>query len=148
LRELDGGGDPRQRTAQGAYIVYEQPLNDPDAARAARAFLRAGVSDGVTTPFSGGWQAGVLIERVFEARPDSVLSVGVNQGVLSNGYRQNQIDLGAEITRAELQVEATYSDTICPHVRVQPDLQWVRRPGGDRSVDDAIVAALRISVDL
>jgi|CXWL01.1.fsa_nt_gi porin len=140
--------NPVQSIAQGAYIVFEQPLNDPDAARAARAFVRAGVSDGDTTPFAGGWQAGVLIERVFEGRPDSVLSFGVNQGMLSEGYRQNQIDLGASMSDSELQVEITYSDKVCPHLTVQPDLQWVRRPSGDRGIEDAFVAGLRVSVEL
>lgn len=148
IRDLDGGGDPIQRRAYGAYVVYEQPLNDPEGPRATTAFLRAGVSDGDTTPFSGGWQAGVLVERVFDSRPDSVFSFGVNQGVISDGHRQNQIDLGAPMDESELQFEVTYSDQVLPFLTVQPDLQWVRRPGGDRSVDDAVVAAVRFSVEL
>ena len=148
IRDLDGSGDPIQRRALGAYVVYEQPLNDPEGARPITAFLRAGVSDGDTTPFSGGWQAGVLVEHVFDSRPDSAFSFGINQGVLSDGHRQNQIDLGAPMDDSELQVEITYSDKVLPFLTVQPDLQWVRRPGGDRSVDDAVVAAVRFSVEL
>lgn len=140
--------DSTPQTAQGAYIIYEQPLNDSEGPRAATAFFRAGVSDGDTTPFKGGWQAGVLINRVFDSRPESAFSIGVDQGVLSDGYRQNQIDLGASMANAELQVEITYSDRLCPHVTIQPDLQWIRRPAGDRSIDDAIVAGLRLSVEL
>lgn len=148
IRELDGLGNPVQRDAQGAYFVYEQPLNDSEGARATTAFLRAGVSDGDTTPFAGGWQAGLLIERVFAGRPDSALSLGVNQGVLSDGYRQNLVDLGAPMDDSELQFEITYSDKLLPFLSVQPDLQWVRNPGGDRSIDDALVAGLRVSVEL
>lgn len=140
--------DPVQRIAQGAYIVYEQPLNDPEGPRATTAFVRAGVSDGDTTPFTGGWQTGFLVERVFDSRPNSAFSFGINQGVLSDGYRQNQIDLGAPMADAEFQVEVTYSDQIWPNVTVQPDLQWIRRPGGDRSVNDALVAGLRVSIEL
>lgn len=105
IYDLDGGGDPVQRRAYGAYAVYEQPLYETEGPRATMAFLRAGFSDGDTTPFSGGWQAGLLVQRVFEGRPDSVLSFGVNQGVLSDGYRQSQIDLGAPMANSELQVE-------------------------------------------
>jgi porin len=148
IRDLDGLGNPVQRDAQGAYFVYEQPLNDGEGPRAVRAFLRAGLSDGDTTPFAGGWQAGVLVERVFAGRPDSALSFGVNQGVLSDGYRQNQIDLGAPMDDSEVQFEITYSDTLTPWLAIQPDLQWVRNPGGDRSIDDALVAGLRVSVEL
>jgi porin len=49
---------------------------------------------------------------------------------------------------SELQVEITYSDKVCPHLTVQPDLQWVRRPSGDRGIEDALVAGLRVSVEL
>ncbi len=140
--------EPSQDIAQGVYFVFEQPLNDPDGERATRAFLRAGVSDGETTPFAGGWQAGVLIERVTAGRPDSVFSFGFNQAILSDGYRQNQIDLGAPISRTELQIEITYADKILPQVTLQPDLQWIRRPSGDRSIEDALVAGVRVSVEL
>jgi porin len=148
IRELDGLGNPVQRQAQGAYLVFEQPLNDSEGTRAATAFLRAGVSDGNTTPFAGGWQAGVLIARVFVGRPDSALSFGINQGVLSDGYRQNQVDLGAPMNETEIQIEFTYSDKLTPYLTIQPDLQWVRSPGGDRSIDDALVAGLRVRVEL
>jgi porin len=148
VRDLTLAGDPVQRTAQGAYVVYEQPLTGGDGPRATTAFIRAGVSDGDTTPFAGGWQAGVLVERPFASHPDSAFSFGVNQGVLSDGYRQNQIDLGADIADSEMQVETTYSDRVLPFLSIQPDLQWVRRPGGDRGVEDAFVAALRISIDI
>ncbi|MEQ1617961.1 MAG: carbohydrate porin [Terricaulis sp.] len=148
IRDLDGFGDPAQRDAQGAYVVYEQPLNDAEGTRAATAFLRAGISDGDTTPFAGGWQAGVLIERVFAGRPDSAFSFGVNQGLLSDGYRHNQIDLGVSMANAETQIEATYSDKLLPFLTIQPDLQWVRRPGGDRSIEDEMVAGLRVSLEL
>lgn len=139
--------DPVRDIAQGAYVLYDQPLNDPDGARATSAFVRAGVSDGKTTPFVGGWQAGVLVQRVFDARPDSAFSFGVNYGKLSNGYRRNQVDLGAPMDDDELQLEATYSDRVLPFLSIQPDLQWTHRPGGDRSVEDALVAAIRVSID-
>ncbi len=148
IREVDGAGAPQERHAHGGYALLEHALLNQDKTRATTAFLRAGFSDGDTTPFAGGWQAGVLVERVFAARPDSVLSVGVNQGVISDGHRRNQVDAGARMGESEVQVEITYSDALAPFLRLQPDLQWIRNPGGDRSVDDAIIAALRVSVEL
>ncbi len=140
--------DPEREIAQGAYVVFEQPLNDPEGDRAATAFFRAGVSDGETTPFEGGWQAGLLVERVFAHRPNSAFSIGINQGLISDGYRQNLIDGGADMSDGEFQVEVTYSDEILPHVTLQPDVQWIQRPGGDRAVEDALVVGLRVGVSL
>lgn len=148
IRERDAFGDPRRRVADGAYVLAERPLNDPEGLRATTAFFRAGVSDGDTTAFAGGWQAGFLIERVFAARPDSAFSFGINRGVLSNGHRQNEIDLGADMADAEMQFEITYSDALCPHLTIQPDLQFVRRPSGNRGIDDALVVGIRLTAVL
>lgn len=148
IREVDGLGNPVGRTAQGLYATWEENLNDPEGPRALRSFVRVGVSDGDTTPFAGGWQAGFLMTRVFEGRPDSQLSLGVSHAVLSDGYIDNQIDAGVPMTDGELQVELTYSDTLAEGIIVQPDLQWIRRPGGDRSIPDALVAGLRVTFEL
>ena len=148
IREVDGFGDPVGRTAQGLYVTWEEDLNDPEGPQAVRAFVRAGFSDGDTTPFAGGWQAGFLMTRVFESRPDSQLSFGVSHAILSDGYVDNQIDAGVPISRGEFQIELTYSDTLIDGITVQPDLQWISQPGGDRSIPDALVAGLRVTVEL
>ncbi len=148
IREVDMFGDPIQRGARGLYVVAERRLTEEDAARAITAFFRAGLSDGDTTPFAGGWQGGFIVEHVFASRPDSVFSIGVNQGFLSDGYRANQINLGASMAASELQFEVTYSDRLTDHIVVQPDFQFVRHPAGDRGIEDAFVAGLRVSVEL
>jgi porin len=144
IRGLDINGDPVLRSAQGAYLLLEHPLGHADGAPAA--FFRAGVSEGKTTPFKGGWQAGVLFEEVFASRPQSQISFGIGQGLLSKGYLSNQRDLGADMDDAEWQAELTYSDEIMPHVTIQPDLQYIHRPSGDRSIKDAVVAGLRLTI--
>jgi len=149
VREVRADGAPAQSDARGAYLLAEQPLVDGgDDALSASAFLRAGVSDGDTTDFRGGWQAGVLVERVFPGRPDSAFSVGLEQGLLSSKGRANLRDAGIDAAKAESSLEITYSDRIHPRVTVQPDLQLIRHPGGDRGRDTAVVGALRVTVDL
>lgn len=149
IRDLRPDGSPAQSDARGAYLLAEHPLADGgDEAPSASAFLRAGVSDGDTTDFRGGWQAGVLVERIFAGRPDSAFSVGVEQGLLSAKGRANLRDAGIDAAKAESSVEITYSDRIHPRVTVQPDLQLIRHPGGDRGRDTAVVVALRVTVDL
>ncbi len=148
LREVDASGAAVKRVAYGAYVVLEQPLTPVDGLLPVRAFLRVGVSDGKTTQFRSGWQAGFLMEQVFEGRPESVLSLGVSQGAFSDAFRRNEADIGSTIDETELQVELTYSDRLFSNLTIQPDLQWVRRPGGDASVKDAVIAGLRLSFGL
>ncbi|UAL10559.1 carbohydrate porin [Caulobacter segnis] len=148
IRAVTPTGDPVHATAKGAYVLLERQLTGEgdDAVRKTTAFARLGVSDGDTTAFKGGWQAGVLVERVFESRPDSAFSVGVNQAFLSGKFRDNAFDAGQRLTRSEGAIEVTYSDKIGP-VTIQPDLQYVKNPGADGGVGHALVAILRVGVE-
>jgi porin len=148
IRSVDATGAPVRRRAQGAYALGEQHLFGTDAAVNGTAFLRIGVSDGKTTPFKGGWQAGVLVNHPIASRPDSAFSVGVQQGVLNQKFRDNLRDDGVRAGRAETGAEVTYSDKIAPRITLQPDLQWVRHAGGDRDAKDRFIAALRVKIDL
>lgn len=147
IREITVAGYPAAKAAQGAYLLLERQLTgaDDDAVRKTTAFARLGLSDGDTTAFRGGWQAGLLVERVFESRPDSAFSVGVNQAFLTGKFRANALDEGLSLTRAESAIEVTYADKVGP-VTIQPDLQYIRNPGADGAVGHALVATLRFGV--
>ena len=141
IRDIDTAGDPEKRIAQGAYVLAEHEIGNNTT-----AFARVGVSDGRTTPFAGGWQAGLLVAAPFAARPDGALSIGVNQGFTNAKFRANAFDAGEQIGRAETALEITYADKIGRHLTVQPDLQWIHRPGADETRKDAWVAGLRIVI--
>ena len=146
-RELDRTGQPIQQVAQGAYILAEHRLTP--AARLTRrvsAFARLGLSDGRTTAYRGGWQAGLLVAKVFASRPNSLLSIGVNQAWITPRHRANSADAGRAVGRTESAFELTYSDRVIGPLTLQPDLQYIIRPGGDRGVKNALVATLRLAL--
>lgn len=147
IRLTDAAGDPLRRKSQGAYVVAELPLTDVNAPQAVSAFVRAGISDGATTPYSGGWQAGMLVSEVIPGREDSQLSFGVAKGIINGRYRANLADAGTSPARSETQLELTYSDLLFGMVTVQPDIQYVFNPGGDRDAPDAVVIGLRLGVE-
>ncbi|MDP5281277.1 carbohydrate porin [Sphingomonas sp. DG1-23] len=142
---LDSAGDPLQRRARGAYVVAERPFNDPEGPHPIAGFVRAGLSDGQTTAFKGGWQAGLLVSKLWKGRDDSQISLGVNQAWLSDGYRQMLRGEGTHTTSAESAIELTYSDKVGP-LTLQPDLQLVLDPGGDADAKPVLVAGLRASI--
>ncbi|WP_246263549.1 carbohydrate porin [Caulobacter soli] len=149
VRDLDVNGDPALSKARGGYLLAEYPFIDGgDAGRSVRGFARLGVSDGDTTPFRSGWQAGVLVEKVFASRPDSAFSIGVEQGLLSSKQRANTLDAGLSPADAESSVEMTYSDKVAPRVALQPDLQVIRRAGGAQDAQTVVVMALRMTISL
>jgi porin len=148
IRDLTPDGDPVHSLAQGAYALAEGKIygDSEDGAR-IDAFARLGLSDGDTTDFKGGWQAGVLMQRIFAARPDGQLSFGVHQGWLSDKARANLADAGVDPDRHEEGLELTYADTI-GRFGVQPDIQLIRNPGGLRDADNVVVVSLRVTVPL
>ena len=51
---------------------------------------------------------------------------------------------GSRFTRDEMNLEGFYKFQVTPWLGIQPDLQLIRHPGGDRSRDDAVVATVRM----
>lgn len=142
LRETDGAGDPLQRAAYGAYLLFDHGLTDE-----VSLFARAGLSDGRSTPYVGGWQVGLLWPGLLPARPNGEFSIGFNQAYLSSRYRANQGDAGLPTGPTETGIELTYADELVPHVQIQPDLQWIRK--ADRiGARQAVVATLRLNLSL
>ena len=148
IRDLAVAGDPVGQIAQGAYVLVQRSFMENEAGQRVVAFLRAGASDGDTTPFQGGWQAGVRVDRPFAGRPDSILSVGLQQGILGDKFRANMGDLNAHPARAESGLEVTYIDRLGPRLVVQPDFQWIHHAGGDAEAQDRWLVGLRVKVDL
>ncbi|MDP1618098.1 carbohydrate porin [Phenylobacterium sp.] len=146
IRAFGPTGDPRLATSQGVYVLGEADIHR-GAHSVTSAFVRSGLSDGDTSDFKGGWQAGLLVLRPFAARPDSAFSVGVHQGLLSDKARLNAWDAGMDPATREDGLEITYSDTV-GRFTLQPDLQIIRYPGGDRAADTVIVAAFRLIIPI
>jgi porin len=144
VHAVNADGDPLQRVSVGAYLLADQKIAGSPG-RAVNLFLRAGISDGRTTPFGGGFQAGVLMEAPVASRPDSRLSFGVQQGSLGRGYRDTLADAGVRAGAAEWGLELTYSDKLTSFLTVQPDVQYVRRAYAEGGTQDAVVFGLRLT---
>lgn len=143
---VDAEGEPVQRIAQGGYALGEVQLFGGEDRRSLIAFARLGISDGTTTPFRGGWQAGVLIERAIAGRPDSAISLGANQGTTTRAYQALLRDQGARAAGAETAFEITYSDNVAPWLTLQPDLQLVVDRGGEAGARGLVVGTLRMTI--
>lgn len=146
IRDVDALGDPLKHKAQGVYVAAEGSLwrsGDQDLS----GFVRLGASDGRTTSFAGGWQAGVLLSPAFVERPDSAFSFGVNQGLINKREKANFRDAGIDPTRGESAIELTYADKVWDNITLQPDLQVVFDPGADRDMGPVVAASLRVIAD-
>lgn len=148
IRLVDAAGDPFRQRAQGAYVLLEWPIGatiapEEGAPRRASLFLRAGISDGDTTPYRSGWQAGVLVNGVLPGRPDSQLSFGANKAFLSSKFRLNEAEAGNPLRRAETGLELILADQVTRWLNLQADAQFVRNASRAPGARDAIIIGLR-----
>jgi len=143
VRALTSTGDPAQRIAQGAYVLIDQQVAGGEEA-STHVFARIGVSEGKTTPFRGGFQAGVLVTGLVPGRPDSQISFGVEHGLLSHGFGHNLLDEGYDPDDGETGVELTYQDKLLPFLSIQPDVQYIRRAYTDGHGRDTWVTGVRL----
>mgnify|MGYP001765818448 CR=1 FL=1 len=143
IRLRTPAGDPARRRARGVYLLGEAPL-----APRTIGFVRIGLSDGHTTPYAGGWQAGLLAGPALAARPDSQVSLGLNQAFVSRGYRASAAEAGEPMGRRESAIELTYADRIAPWLTVQPDVQYVRTAARGPQARDAVILTLRLQAAL
>lgn len=149
IRDLTPDGEPAKSLARGAYALAEGQVHgaaNPDGPQ-IDVFGRLGVSDGDTTDFEGGWQAGLLVRQVWAGRPDSQLSFGVHQGWLSDKARANLTDAGDAPAHYEEGLELTYADRI-GRFTIQPDIQLIRYAGGLKGAEDVVVVGLRVIAPL
>lgn len=146
IRLVDALGDPVTQRSQGAYALFEYPLFESEQKPSLTLFARVGASEGRTTAFKSGWQAGGLVTRLLGGREDSQLSFGIARGFVSKRFRANQADLGIQATKAETQFELTYSDKIGRYITFQPDIQYIIHPGAAAARKDALVFAMRVGI--
>lgn len=145
LFETDVAGVPLRKASRGAYAVIEGDLLPEGGGRQLTAFMRGGLSDPHATPYSGGFQTGFLLAPALSGRDDSALSVGLHHAWTSRHYRA-LIAAGGGEPANETAVELTYSDNLTGFLALQPDLQWIRHPGGDGGASDAVVATMRVTL--
>ncbi|HVK79013.1 MAG TPA: carbohydrate porin [Verrucomicrobiae bacterium] len=148
IRDQDMSGTPRRRTTHGIYAMIDAPLwgADDDPWR-GHGFLRAGISDGDTSAFSGGWQAGLVIEHIFTRREHSALGIGVTRAALSDKFRWNAADNGMRLSHGETIYELTYFDRISDWLSLQPSFQLVREPEGDPGRNDTSALLMRVVIE-
>jgi porin len=138
---------PGTHVSRGVYLLGEHDLlGTAEGPHHLIGFLRLGLSEGRTTPFRGGWQGGLLLQRPFAARPASALSIGAGSGILSRSYRRSQPAGAAPLGRVETIYEATYSDELVHGVSLQPDIQYVVHPSADPTIRNALVLAIRLTI--
>ncbi|MGN6424415.1 MAG: carbohydrate porin [Asticcacaulis sp.] len=137
-RTLDAGGLSHR---QGSYAQIGLSLisDDSDGDRGLKGWLRAGIANDRVLKLDRYIGGGLVCTGcVFGPARDRV-GVSIMQAHLGAPFRAV-----SDASRAtETTTELTYQRDLNDHLTVQPDLQYVRNPGGDGRLNDAAVVGVR-----
>src|SRR5207247_10797285 len=92
--------------------------------------------------------AGVLVRGIFPSRPTDVGGFGVVFGYFSNDLQDSQRRAGQSVQRFETVLEATYRLRFFGDAFfLQPDLQYIIRPGGTGRTSNAVVLGAQTGIN-
>jgi porin len=144
----------------GIYGVIDQMLWRGDG-RSISVFVRAGASPSDRNLISRYIDGGVGFKGLFASRPDDTLTLGVAHSKISKDAAALDNDILAlngppfPIRNAETVFEASYIMQLAPWWTLQPDVQYIRRPGGNvpdpnngsKTVGNATIIGARTTIN-
>jgi porin len=132
----------------GAYFLADELLHRGAASpgRQINAFAQLGFSDSRVNRFGFYAGGGIVFSGLFPALANDEL--GLAAAIARNGshFLELQRRNSVPVTGTETTVELTELFQIGKHFALQPDLQYVLRPGTDATRRDALAAALRFEL--
>jgi len=92
--------------------------------------------------------AGLVARGIFKSRPTDVAGIGVVYGHFSDDLRESQRREQVGAQRSETVYELTYRfNFLDDALFLQPDLQYINRPGGTGQISDALACGAQIGVN-
>jgi len=122
----------------GFYGTLDQELSraaEGESGGTKSAFLQVGLADEDFAQVDEHLGLGFHWTGWCDARPDDALGVYISRAHFSSG--------AGYTASAETAYEFSYRMQVCNGFTLRPDLQYITSPGGDASIDDALVFSLR-----
>jgi porin len=149
------GGAPLQRDSRsGVYVNFSQRIIGTATGRGATVFFNATQSDRSTaTSMDRQVSLGLLYTGPFDRRPSDAIGIAIGSSHvndrIADGLRiANALDRGDRpLPGSETVGELFYAWAPRPYFHLQPNLQFIRHPGGIGSNASVLVIGLRTSVD-
>ncbi|RXZ66383.1 carbohydrate porin [Pelagerythrobacter rhizovicinus] len=140
LLHPDDAADDQWRS-RGAYAAIETTLATTPTGEKLESWVRVGVANEKVLPVSTYLGGGVRY-----GTDDRGIGFAIAHARLGDPAIDAAAISGGSARRAETNFELSYVHALTPAVTVQPDIQYVRNPGWDPALDDALVIGLRLSV--
>ena len=145
--------DPLGGTVKGdgmVWLLAEQMLYRaaPGSSRHLSAFgsLVFSLTDKVNK-MTNYFNAGLVYQGLFPARPRDKTGLGITAGWYSSEYNDGLQAVGLAEKDYEAVVEINHRFVLGHGLALQPDLQYIIRPGGTGDIDNALVVGAKVSLD-
>lgn len=130
------------RDDTGFYLTCDQMLAkenaDAEDTQGLGVFFRYGYANSEKNDMMNFFSAGFQYQGLIDGRDNDILGFGFVHGAFSDKASTTYTD------DYEAAIELYYSAEIAPWFVVSPSIQYVKNPGGDDSVDDAVVLGVRV----
>jgi porin len=149
LSEQEPDGRPvRHRGSGGAYVLADQLVHRSavQSRRQINVFAELGFGDSRVNRFGFYAGGGVVLSGLFPALENDELGLAVAIARNGSHFIELQRQDGVPVTGTETTVELTHLLQIGKHLALQPDFQYVMRPGTDATRKNALAAALRFEL--
>lgn len=129
-------GAPLTGSAKGLYFTADQGIWESGARRLA-VFAQGGWGEADRSAVSRYFGGGLTLTSPFASRPDDIAGIGVAYAEVG------ELERGEGLAGSETVVELFYKVSVLGWMTLNPDLQWIHRPGGVDTT--AFAAGLRVA---
>jgi porin len=149
LSEREPDGRPvRHRGSAGAYALVDELVHRSAApsSRQINVFGELGLGDSRVNRFGFYAGGGLVFSGLLPALQNDELGLAIAIARNGSHFIELQRQNAVPVTGTETTVELTYLLQIGNHLALQPDLQYVVRPGTDPTRKNALAVALRFEL--
>jgi len=134
--------------SRGFYMLADQTVyQDADyPERRVTLFGQFGIGDPRVNRFGYYTGGGMTVSALIAGRKEDEIGFAIAGAHNSTQYMEAQRNQGRPVQRSEVDFELTYLAQFSSHLAVQPDLQFVRNPGTDPRIKNAVAFILRFEL--
>jgi len=125
----------------GYYSFVEGPLSEKIS-----TWFRIGKANQEINQISYYIGSGVVLRGILSSRPDDELGFAFAMANNGSVYKNLRMKALTPVDDYEISYEVTYRFQVAPWLVLQPDVQYIKNPGTNKALKDALVVGLRIEI--
>jgi len=141
----DGTGSEHE---YGVYVLgeYEVLKREDTFPKSIKVFARAGWSNPKTNMLDSFYGGGMVFTGLLPSRTDDETGIAFAHALGGAGYINNTMLNSNRPEEAETNIEFTHKIMLNDYAGIQPNVQYVINPGFDRTLDNSLVAGIRLNI--